>query len=438
MFGPSPRQATKESDPANGLSECQANTGNLPIPVVEGGEAVRASIPLGRIAGIKVGINASVFLIVAILVAGLATGQLPAAFPGRGIAAYVIAAIIAALLFLASLLAHELAHSIVARRNGIEVESIVLWLLGGVAQLRGEAKTPGADFRIAIVGPLTSFVLAIVFGAAALGLASLETGGLPFGVLTYLAMTNGILAIFNLIPAAPLDGGRVLRAALWQWRGNRLTAAVSAARAGRIVGFVMIALGVLQVVLGRGLGGIWLALIGWFVVSAATAEEQQARLTGRLAGVRVGQVMASRPIVLDGNLSVADFIAQVALTHQFSTYPLIDVYGRLTGLVTLNRVRGVPPELRATTRLQDIACPPSEVPTARPEDSLVELLERMQGCADGRAVVVDDTGRVIGVVSASDVARALQVADLRSFDPYPAPSGADMTSLSSQWGPPRR
>jgi Zn-dependent protease/CBS domain-containing protein len=417
---------------------CPAATLESRTAPFKGGEVVRASIPLGRIAGIKVGINASVFLIVAILVAGLATGQLPAAFPGRGIAAYVIAAIIAALLFLASLLAHELAHSIVARRNGIEVESIVLWLLGGVAQLRGEAKTPGADFRIAIVGPLTSLLLAVIFGGAAAGIATLGTSGLPFGVLAYLAATNAMLAIFNLIPAAPLDGGRVLRAALWHWRGNRMTAAVSAARAGRIVGFILIALGVLQVVLGRGFGGIWLALIGWFVVSAATAEEQQARLGGRMAGVTVGQVMAVRPIVLDGNLTVADFIAQVALTHQFSTYPLVDSYGRLTGLVTLNRVRGVPPELRATTRLQDIACPPSEVPTVRPQDALVDLLERMQGCADGRAVVVDEAGRVIGVVSASDVARALQLADLRSFDPYPAPSGADMTSLSSQWGPPRR
>jgi CBS domain-containing protein len=277
-----------------------------------------------------------------------------------------------------------------------------------------------------------------VFGAAAVGVTALGIGGLTFGVLAYLAATNAMLAIFNLIPAAPLDGGRVLRAALWHWRGNRVTAAVSAARAGRIVGFVMIALGVLQVVLGRGFGGVWLALIGWFVVSAATAEEQQAKLGGRLAGVAVGQVMAPRPVVLDGNLTVADFIAQVALTHQFSTYPLVDADGRLTGLVTLNRVRGVPPELRATTRLHDIACPASEVPTARPEDVLVELLERMQGCADGRAVVVDETGRVVGVVSASDVARALQLADLRSFDPYPAPSGADMTSLSSQWGPPRR
>jgi Zn-dependent protease/CBS domain-containing protein len=399
---------------------------------------MRASISLGRIAGIKVGINASVFLILAILVGGLATGQLPAAFPGRGIAAYVIAAIIAALLFMASLLAHELAHSLVARRNGIEVESIVLWLLGGVAQLRGEPRTPGADFRIAIVGPLTSLALAIVFGLAAGGVAQLGTAGLPFGVLAYLAATNAMLAIFNLIPAAPLDGGRVLRAALWRWRGNRQTAAVNAARVGRFFGFALIALGVLQVVTGSGLNGIWLALIGWFVVSAATAEEQQARLGARIAGLTVGQVMAARPTVLDGNLTVADFVARLALTQPFSTYPLVDPEGRLTGLVTLNRVRAVPAELRATTHLREIACAPAEVPIARPEDPLVELLERMHGCADGRAVVVDDTGRVVGVVSSSDVARALELADLRGFDPYPAHSGADMTSLSSQWDPPRR
>jgi Zn-dependent protease/CBS domain-containing protein len=399
---------------------------------------MRASMSLGRIAGIKVGINVSVLVIVAILVGGLATGQLPAAFPGHSVVAYIVAAIVAALLFLTSLLAHELAHSVVARRNGIEVESIVLWLLGGVAQLRGEAKTPGADFRIAVVGPLTSLVLAVGFGLAAGGVASVSgTSGLVFGVLTYLAATNAMLAVFNLIPAAPLDGGRILRAALWRWRGDRQTAAVNAARAGRVFGFVMIALGILQVVTGRGLDGIWLALIGWFVVSAATAEEQQARLTGRLGRVAVGQVMAVRPVVLDGNLTVEDFIAQVAMTRPFSTYPLVDAQGRLTGLVTLNRVRGVPPGERATTHLQDIACPPNEVPIARPEEPLVELLERMHGCADGRAVVIDDAGRVIGVVSPTDVARALELADLRTLDAYPPPSGADMTSLSSQWGPPR-
>jgi Zn-dependent protease len=386
---------------------------------------VRASISLGRIAGIRVGINASVFLIVAILVFGLATGSLPAAYPGRNVAAYVVAAIVGAVLFLASLLAHELAHALVARRNGIEVESIVLWLLGGVAQLRGEAKTPGADFRVAIVGPLTSVVLGIVFGAAAGALRWLGVAGLPVGVLTYLSGTNVVLAVFNLIPAAPLDGGRVLRAALWRWRGDRYAAAVNAARVGRILGFVIIAIGVLQVVTGSGLGGIWLALIGWFIVSAATAEEQQARLTGRLADITVGQVMTAQPLTLDSNLSAEDFVGQVALTHRFSTYPLVDPSGRLTGLVTLNRVRAVPPAERSTTRLWQIACAPDQVPLARPGDPLVELLQRMHGCADGRAVVLDDAGRVVGVVSPSDVTRALEVADLRSLDPYAASSRAD-------------
>jgi CBS domain-containing protein len=199
----------------------------------------------------------------------------------------------------------------------------------------------------------------------------------------------------------------------------------------------MIALGVLQVVTGFGLGGVWLALIGWFVVSAATAEEQQARLGGQLAGVAVGQVMTASPIVVDGNLTVDDFIARVAMTQRFSTYPLVDPQGRLTGLVTLNRVRAVPPELRTTTRLRDIACAPAEVPVARPEEPIVELMERMQGCSDGRAVVVDADGRVIGVVSPTDVARALHASDLRSLNPYPAASGADLTSMPPQWRPRR-
>jgi Zn-dependent protease/predicted transcriptional regulator len=393
---------------------------------------VRASVWLGRIAGIRVGVNLSVFVIVAILVFGLAAGRLPLAYPGRGGLAYVGAGVVAALLFLASLLAHEMAHSLVARRHGIEVESIVLWLLGGVASLRGEPKTPAADFRIAVAGPLTSLALAAVFGLVAAGLGLLGAAGLPLGVLTYLAVTNLMLGLFNLLPAAPLDGGRILRAALWRFRGNRQTAAVSAARAGRALGFLLIALGVLQLVTGAGIGGIWLALIGWFVVSAAAAEEQQARVSSRASGLTVAHVMTPQPLALDGNLTVEQFVHQVVMTHRFSTYPLVDPHGRLVGLVTLNRVRAVPSDQHAATRLRDIACPPNEVPVARPEEPVQELLERMHGCADGRAVVVDGEGRVIGVVSPTDVARALELADLRRLDPYPAPSGADVTSLSTE------
>jgi Zn-dependent protease len=393
---------------------------------------VRETLSLGRIAGIKVGINWSALAIVVLIVAGLAGGQLPSEYPGRSPVEYVAAALVAAVLFLASLLAHELAHAIVARRNGVQVHSIVLWLLGGVAQLEGEPRTPGADFRIAVVGPLTSLALGGVFGAVGYVASLLDAGRLAVGVLAYLAGTNILLAIFNLIPAAPLDGGRVLRAALWRWRGDREAAAVTAARAGRVVGFLLVGLGLLETLVTGTFSGVWLALVGWFLISAATAEEQQARMGSRLSGVRVGDVMTSNPVVADATMTLAEFVDRLAMTHPFSCYPLVDHDGQLTGLVTLNRVRAVPQNRRPDTRLRDIACPPEAVPTAGPDEPLLTLLPRMRGCADGRAVVLDERGRVIGVVSATDISRALQLADLRSFHAYPPPRGADLTTV----GPP--
>jgi Zn-dependent protease len=389
---------------------------------------MRETLSLGRIAGIRVGLNWSVLFIVVLLVVGLASAQLPDEYPDRSPVEYVFAALVAAVLFLGSLLAHELAHAVVARRNGVEVDSIVLWLLGGVAQLRSEPSTPGADFRIAVVGPLTSLVLAVGFGAVGMVASLLGAEGLPIGVLAYVAGTNLLLAIFNLLPAAPLDGGRVLRAALWRWRGDREQASVAAARAGQVFGFVLIGLGVLQVLAAGGIGGLWLALIGWFLVNAATAEEQQARLSSRLSGVRVRDVMSGPPVVADGSLPLNEFIDRLAMTHRFSSYPLVDPGGRLTGLVTLNRVRAVPPGRRASTLLRDIACPPEEVPTARPDEALLTLLPRMRGCSDGRAVVLDESGRVVGLVSATDISRVMQLADLQSLDAYPPPRGADLTT----------
>jgi Zn-dependent protease/CBS domain-containing protein len=390
---------------------------------------VRETLSLGRIAGVKVGINWSALAIVVLIVAGLASGQLPDEYPGRSPVEYLAAALVAAVLFLASLLAHELAHAIVARRNGVQVHSIVLWLLGGVAQLEGEPRTPRADFRIAVVGPVTSLALGGLFaGVGAIASAS-GAGRLAVGVLAYLAGTNILLAVFNLIPAAPLDGGRVLRAALWRRRGDREAAAVTAARAGRVVGFVLVGFGLLQTLLIGTFNGIWLALVGWFLISAATAEEQQAWMGRRLSGVRVGDVMTRDPVVADGTMTLAEFVDRLALSHQFSCYPLVDPGGRLTGLVTLNRVRAVPPSRRPGTRLRDVACPPDGVPTAHPDEPLVTLLPRMRGCTDGRAVVLDEQDRVIGVLSSTDISRALQAADLRPFHAYPPPRGADLTTI---------
>jgi Zn-dependent protease/predicted transcriptional regulator len=373
---------------------------------------LKSSLPLGRIAGVRVQVDVSAILIVVILVLSLASGRLPAVLPGRSTVAYLAAAVAAAILFLASVLAHEVAHAVLARRNGIQVESIRLWLLGGVAQLKGNPRSPGADLRIAAVGPLTSLALGVIYGALAVGLSLAGGGGLAVAVLGYLAGVNVVLAIFNLIPAAPLDGGRVLRAVLWMiWRDQQ-RAAFAAGRAGRILGYVLVGLGFFQVAYGSGFSGLWLVLIGLFVVNAAAAEEQHARLGSLLRGTVVGHVMTPNPLVADPEQTVDEFIRRIAFAHPFSSYPLTDPTGRLIGLVTTNRVRAVPVDRRATTKLREIACRPDEVPTARPDEPLADLLPRMAGCADGRAIVTDENDAVVGIVSPSDVSRTMQLASL--------------------------
>ncbi|MDQ3886906.1 MAG: CBS domain-containing protein, partial [Actinomycetota bacterium] len=223
-----------------------------------------------------------------------------------------------------------------------------------------------------------------------------------------------------LIPAAPLDGGRVLRAAVWRWTGDRHRAALIAARAGRLFGIALVGIGLAEVVLFRGFGGLWLALLGWFLVTAARAEEQYTAGQRALGGVRVADVMTAEPVSVAPELSVQRFIDDHLLRSRFSTLPLLDHAGRLAGLVTLNRIRQVPAAERAGTRLLDVACPPSEVPVAQPDEPLTDLLPRMAGCTDGRAVVLDAGGRLVGIVSPSDVARAVQNSALRSrAEPVP-------------------
>lgn len=379
---------------------------------------MRATLSLGRWAGIPVGANAGVLVIILLVGLGLGLGRFPLLYPGEPVWAYLVAGTVAALLLVASILIHELSHAVVARANGMVVERIVLWLLGGVAQLRGEPRTPGVDLAVAIVGPATSVLLGGAFGLAAVGWLALVGEGLTAATLSYLALINVILAGFNLIPAAPLDGGRVLRAAVWWRTGDRVRAAVIAARAGRFLGVTLIAFGIAQVLLLAWFGGLWLALIGWFLVHAAMAEEESVLLGHRLRDVHVRDVMSPPPVTAPATESVADFIDNVVLRQRFSTYPLVDDDGRLAGLTTLNRIRDVPAERRGSTRLRDVACAPDDVPTARPDEPLSDLLPRIAACADGRAVVVDDDGRVMAVVSPRDVSQMVALAELRATDRY--------------------
>lgn len=374
---------------------------------------MRATLSLGRWFGIPVGANAGVLVILALVGLGLGAWQLPLLYPGRAPAAYAAAGAAGGLLLVLSILIHELAHAVLAKANGIQVERIVLWLLGGVAQLRGEARSPGVDLSVAVVGPLTSLALAVVFGVGAGGWNAVVGDGLVSATLGYLAVINVLLAVFNLVPAAPLDGGRVLRAALWWGLGDRVRAAVVAARSGRFFGLTLIVLGGAGALLWGWLGGLWLALIGFFLVHAAMAEEQGVLVSHRLRGVLVRDVMSAPAATALPTVNVARFIEEVLLRERYSAYPLVDPDGRLTGLVTLNRVRQVPVDRRAHTTLRDVACPADEVPTARPDEPLVDLLPRLDGSGDGRAVVVDEYGRVAGIVSPRDVARTAAVMELR-------------------------
>lgn len=382
---------------------------------------MQETVRLGHLWGVRVGVHWSVLVIFLLITSGLAASRFPLLYPDQSPVAYTVAGLVAGLVFFVSLLAHEMSHAVVARRNGVTVEGITLWMLGGVANLTGRARDPGAELRISGVGPLVSLLLAVAFFALQLGLEAAGVTGLVLAVVGWLAAINLILAVFNLFPAAPLDGGRVLTAFLWKRRGDRQSAAITAARAGRTFGLVLIGLGFLRFVLGAGAGGLWLVVIGGFLTIVAAAEEQQAKVETALGDVRVRQVMTPDPTVVPADLSVADFLERYVFPHRYSSFPLVDDGGRPAGLVTLNRVKGLPPGARQHTPVRELACTGDDLVVVSPDDPLPDVLQRLSSCSDGRAVVVVD-GRVVGILSPSDISRELQSIALRGGGDLPQSS----------------
>lgn len=375
---------------------------------------MQESVRLGRIAGIRVGVNWSILVVFWLICWSLAAALLPQQVPGATTAAYWTAGVGTAVAFFASLLAHELGHAVVARRAGLRVEGITLWLLGGVTKLDGEAADPRAELRIAGVGPLISLVLAAAAAAVAAVASVAELPRLLVASVAWLASINLLLAIFNLLPAAPLDGGRLLRGLLWWRTKDRLRSAVAAARMGRLLGALLVGLGFGELVVGAGIGGLWLALLGWFLLSAARAEETNARLRQALAGVRVEAVMTTDPVVGPSWLTVAAFLESYVRPHRCSAFPLRNLDGTPAGMVTLGRLRTVPVRQRPTTRVETVMCPLAQVPTATPQELVLDLLPRLgSGCGGGWALVIQD-GQLIGMVSPADIARALDLAALAS------------------------
>lgn len=370
---------------------------------------MKETFPLGRIAGIRVGAHWSVLVIVLLVTLTLARGLLPAAHPGHSAGAYWGLGLAASVMFMAGLLVHEAAHAAVARRNGVEVEGITLWVLGGVARLSSEARTPGAELRIAGAGPLASGVLGGLVAALALWLDRLSAPALAIDALDWVAAMNLLLAAFNAFPATPLDGGRLLHAFLWWRTGDRLEATATTAAAGRAFGWLLALFGFIGVMLGAGLSGLWLVLIGWFLVTAATAEGQQAKLRSVLTGVAVRQVMTPDPITAPASLSVEDLLRGSPFGRfHHSVLPVTDSAGAALGLVSVRQINRVPLEDRPRTTLRDIMCPLAETVTVSFEEPADDLMPRLQTSRERHALVLDPaSGKLVGVVAPSDIRRAV-------------------------------
>jgi Zn-dependent protease/CBS domain-containing protein len=363
----------------------------------------RAGVPLGRWGGVPVTARWSVLFTLALFADVLATSVLPAERPGHATAAYWLVGSVTAAVFLVTVLAHEFGHAIAARHFGMRVKGVTLWMLGGITELDGQAPSPGADALVAVAGPATSIGL----GAASAALAWWAGGsGLSGAGLIWLASISVLLGVFNLLPGAPLDGGRLLRALLWWRYHDRARAAYVAARVGRVLGSALIALGFIELIAGSFLG-LWLAFVGWFIVGASTAEGKAGQVEA-LKGVSAGEAMEISPTVLADWWTVEQVLAQLPPDHQTPpVFPLVDFAGQPTGALTRRDLEHVPAVRRVDTRLRDIVRSRPRPLLLKPDDLLTESAPRLyqRGVV---AIVVDENNHPVGVLTADHLARAAQ------------------------------
>ena len=357
-------------------------------------------ITLGRIAGIRISINWSWLIVFTLIVWTLASAVFPSEDPHLSRRTYLAMAVVAAVVFFASLLLHEFGHAALARREGMEIDGITLWLFGGVARFKGMFPSAGAELRIALAGPLVSALLGGTFvGVAAAG----GLGTAVDGVAAWLGYINLILLAFNMLPALPLDGGRVLRALLWRARGDFSSATRIAADVGRGFGYLLVGLGVFLFIVQGVWSGVWLAFVGWFLLQAAAAEGRYGLIRDALGGLRVRDLMVRNPVSVAADESVAEFMDGVARTHRFTTYPVVGG-GRVLGLLPLAAVARVPREEWGRTAVRDCMLAFDDVPHLRKDELLVDVMGELAPRPPGRAFVLEGD-LVVGLLSVSDVGR---------------------------------
>lgn len=367
------------------------------------------SVRVGRLAGIPIGVQPLWFAIVALITWSLGAVYYPDEVPGIAPGAAYALGLVSALLLFASILLHELGHSLVARRHGVEIEEIDLWLLGGVARMKGYPKTAGDELRFALAGPAVTLVIAVAFAVVAVALPASAPDALR-ALISYQLFINVAILVFNLLPAFPLDGGRVARALIWGRRGDLAAATASAAAIGRGFGYAMIGLGLFGALTGA-VGGLWLAVVGFFVIVAARAEEGGLKVRTAFAGREAGRFMSFPAVGIPAQISVAEAVEDYFVPYRYTAFPVVDGEDPV-GLIDIEHVERVPAARRADTAIAEAALHDPELVISEHQD-VAELLERPAFQRSGRAIVRTDRGE-LGIVSRTDVNRALRAQELRA------------------------
>jgi Zn-dependent protease/CBS domain-containing protein len=368
---------------------------------------VRGSLVLGAIRGIPIRIHFTWLIIFGLLSWSLASGYFPQHYPDLPITAYWIKAIIAALFLFGSVLVHELMHALMAQNLQVPIAGITLFALGGVSEMKQEPPSPSAEFMIAIVGPLASFVLAGFFWLVWRALEREGPDPSFAAIALYLMGLNAVVAVFNLLPAFPLDGGRVLRSIIWGITKNLKKATYLATRVGRGFAYVLIIFGAMSLFAGAGFQGIWMALIGFFLLQGAQASYTQVLLKEALAGIAVRDIMVKEVVTVVPSLRVRELIERYFLTYGYGGFPVVE-NGQVVGLVSLGDVKQVAPEDYDRVSVREVMVPLAERLIIAPEEDVSVAFQRMAEEELGRLVVME-RGRMLGLVTKTGLSRFLQM-----------------------------
>jgi Zn-dependent protease len=378
------------------------------------------SIQLANVFGIRIGVDPSWFFILFLVIYSL-TGYYQDAIPGENDTSAFLLATVSALLFFLSILLHELGHALVALRNRIEIAGIDLWIFGGIAKMARDTDTPGVELRVALAGPAVTLLIA----AACVGAGILVAGAGDFwaairfdpkaledgllAMLAYLASVNLIVLVFNMIPAFPLDGGRVARAIAWWITGDRARATNFAARVGQLFSYGLIGFGVFRLVAAQDVvGGLWLIFIGWFLGGAARRTVYQTAVLSKIDGVRVADVMDAEPVAIPAELPVARALEEYFLRYGWPWFPIVDERSRFIGVVDRERVERIPEERRPVFTVREIMRAEEKGFSVSTDDPLEALLGSEPLHRSGALIAVDREGRLRGVVTIDHLRRALQ------------------------------